>query len=86
MPLEERVRFEQEDDLTEAAAGAGRQWCQFASEYKQDEFLPAGNARRGGLFALQNAELLPQEQDLNVLVVVSTSQQDEVKHHRPGMG
>ncbi len=83
VPLQQRVRFEQEDDLTEAAAGAGGQSRQFAGEDNHREFVPAGNVWCVGMLALQNAELLPQKQNLDIFVMLSpTTQPDEVEQQR----
>ena len=69
MPLQERVGLKEEHDLTEPRPCAVRQPRQFAGEDEQGEFLPAGNARRTGLFPLQDAQLLAEEQDLQILVM-----------------
>ena len=73
MPLQQRVRLEQEHDVTEPAASTGGQRRQFGSEHDQRELLPAGNAGRMRLFALEDTELLPQEQDLKIFVMVGST-------------
>ena len=73
MPLQQRVRLEQEHDVTEPGASTGGQRRQFASENDQGELLPAGNVGWLGLFALKNAELLPQEQDFDIFVSVAST-------------
>jgi len=46
----------------------------------QREFLPTGQARRVGLLALENAQLLPEQYDLDILVTLAaTTQPDEVE-------
>ncbi len=70
-------------NLTEAPAGAGGQCRQFASENEQNEFLPARDAWWLGLFALEDTELLPQEQDFEIFVMLaSTTKPDEVEQER----
>jgi hypothetical protein len=59
---------------------------QFAGEDDQGEVLPAGNAGRVRLFALKHAQLLAEEQDFNVLVLLSSTRYpDEVEQHREGL-
>jgi hypothetical protein len=86
VPLQQRVGFEQEHDVTKLGPAAVRQVRQFTSEDDQRKFLPAGNARRVRIFTLENPQLLPQEQDFDILVVVSlTTQSDEVEQQREGV-
>ena len=73
MPLQQRVRLEQEHDLTEPSASTGGQRHQFAREDDQSQLFRAGNVGRVGLFALKDPQLLPQEQDLDILVHTSST-------------
>ena len=63
MPLQERVGLDQEDDLTESSVRLRTHRGEFADEDEEGEFLPSRNARRMRLFALEDAELVTQEQD-----------------------
>ena len=77
------LRFEQENNLTKPSTSRGRHRGQLSSQDDQGELLPAGNAWRAWLFALENAELLAEEQDFDILVMVSLSaQSDEVEEDR----
>ena len=76
-----------EHSLTERDTRTACYRREFAGEDEEWQFLPAGNARRVGVLALENAELLLKEQDLDIFIaVVVPSHQDEIKHYRPGMG
>ncbi len=82
MPLQQRVGFEQEHDLTKPGPSAVRHGRQFAGEDEYGEFLPPRNAWCARLLPLQNAELMPEEQDLNILVMVRSShQRDTIEQH-----
>ncbi len=83
VPFEQCLRFEQENNLTKSSATGGRHRGQLSSEDEEGELLPAGNAWRAWLCALENAELLAEEQDFDILVMVSLSaQSDEVEEDR----
>ncbi len=87
MPLQVRVGFEQEYNLTESVASIGRQSCHFTSEDEQRALLPPRNARWVGLLALENPQLLAQEKNFEVLVMVSLpAQSDEVEQQRERLG
>ena len=70
MPLEQGLGLEQEDDLTEPGASPIRPGRQFPSEDDQRELVPAGNARCTRLVPLEDAQLLPQEEDFQVFLVL----------------
>ena len=83
VPFEQCLRFEQENNLTKPSTSRGRHRGQLSSQDDQGELLPAGNAWRAWLFALENAELLAEEQEFDILVMVSLSaQSDEVEEER----
>lgn len=80
VPLQQRVGLEEENNLTEAAASAEGQSRQFAGKNNQGVFLPSRNPLSVRLFALENPELLPQENDFDILVMLtSTTHPDEVE-------
>ena len=60
MPLEERVRLEEEHALTKTYSCLARTSREPADVDDQGELLPAGTGWHVGLFALQNAKWLPQ--------------------------
>ncbi|HSH78288.1 MAG TPA: hypothetical protein VLA19_07120, partial [Herpetosiphonaceae bacterium] len=87
MPLQQRVRLEQEDDLTEAGTSTRRQCRQFAGEDDQGELLAPRNAGRVRLLPLEDAQLLAEEEDLNILVLLSLmAQPEEVEQQRVRLG
>ena len=80
VPLQQGVGHEEKDDLTEARPSARGQPREFASEHDQHQFLRAGNARSARLLTLKDTELLPQPQDLELLVTLTPlSQPDQVE-------
>ncbi len=83
MPREQGVRLEEEDDLGEVGTSRVRHDTQFVGEDDQGELLPAGNVGRVRLCALEDAQLLPQQQDLDILGMIGlTTQPDEVEQQR----
>ena len=60
MPFQEGLRLEDEHDLAQAVAGAAPCRPQFGSEDGQRELLTVREPRRGGMFTLEDAELLPE--------------------------
>ena len=87
MPLQKRVRLEEENNLIKASTRAGGQSREFANEDDTGEFLPSGDAGCVGVLPLQNSELLPQEQDRSILVTVSlTTYSDDDENQRKDGG
>ncbi len=83
VPLQQRVRLEEEHDVTEPGTSTSCHRREFAGKDEQCQFLPAGNAGRVSVLPLENTELLLQEQDLDILVMLgSTVQADEVEEQR----
>jgi hypothetical protein len=73
--------------VTETATGATRESRQLSSEDNQREFLPPGNPWCVGLLPLENPELLTQEQDFELLVMLSLMpQSDEVEEQGERLG
>jgi hypothetical protein len=83
VPCEQGLRFEQQDKLAQPGAGAGRHHRQFTDKDNQGKFLPTGNARWVGLLALEDAQLLAEQQDLEILVMVGlANDSDEIEQER----
>jgi hypothetical protein len=83
VPLQDRIGLEEQDVAVQPRPRAGGQARHFAGEDREGELLPAGEARRRAL-ALQEAHLVLQEEDLQVLVAVGppprAEQVDEERH------
>ena len=71
MPREERVRLAQEQVPVELAARAGGQPGQRGGEDGQGELLAAREPGRAGALSLRQAQLVPQHEDLEVLVAIA---------------
>ncbi|GAC1553614.1 MAG: hypothetical protein NVS2B7_29600 [Herpetosiphon sp.] len=85
MACEQRFGFEQDHELTQPRPTVTGHPRQLASDDQQRQFLLPRDTRGVRLFALEDAQLVPEEQDLNIFVMTgSTDQQDEVKERRQG--
>ena len=83
MPPQDRLRLEQQEDVLQPGAWAGSQARQRGGEHGQGERLPARQAWRPRALALQKADLVPQEQDLHVLVAVGATGRGEQSDEAP---
>jgi hypothetical protein len=90
VPLEDCAGPAEQDGVLQPRPRAGGQARQLGGESREGELLPAGEPRRRA-GALQQAHLLLQEEDLEVLVVVGTppgsdqvdEKRHEVREHQP---
>jgi hypothetical protein len=83
MPPQHRYRSEQEEALAQPSAGVLALLDQFASQYGQWHFLPPGKMRWTSSSPLQDAQLLAQQQDLQIFLIFRPSKQaKEIKEHR----
>ena len=70
-----------------SSATRGRHRGQLSSEDEEGELLPAGDVRRAWLLALEDPQLMPQEQDFELFVMLaSTTKPDEVEQERERLG
>lgn len=83
VPPQHGVRLEQQDGVIQPSARASRAFSELDSEYREDAFLPYRNA--GGLTELElhDAELVTQQQYLNVFVPVRQTPGDEYVKEQP---
>jgi len=71
MPFQDRVRLEEEQVLVELVPRADGKPGERGGQDGQDQPLPAREAGRAGALALQQAHLLPQHHDLEILVTTA---------------
>ncbi len=85
VPLQDGLRLEQQDAVVQSRPRAGGHVQQLAGQGREGELLPAGEAGRRAL-ALEQAHLVRQQEDLQVLVAVGpTPDADEVDEERHEM-
>ncbi len=78
MPLQERVRLEQEQILVEPAARAGRQSGECGGRDGQDALLAAREPGRAGTPALEQAQLVPEHEDLEIRIAFAPPANSQV--------
>jgi hypothetical protein len=91
MPAQDRVGLEQEQVLVEPGARAGGQPGERGGQDGEGELLAAPEPGRAGALALRQARLVPQHENLEVLVVVAAprpegqidEERDEVAEQEP---
>jgi hypothetical protein len=77
MPLQDRVGLEQEHVSVELLPRAGGQPDERGSQDSQGQLLPAREAERVALLALQQAHLVSEHEDLQLLVAALHPPRDE---------
>jgi hypothetical protein len=73
MPPQHGFRREQNEALTEQSARVLGPMDEFRDEKNQRQFLPPGEAWWAGLFPLQDAKLIPQQEDLQIFFAIRPS-------------
>jgi hypothetical protein len=86
VPREDRVRLEEEQVLVEPGARAGGQPGQRRSQDGEGELLAVREPGRAGALALEQAHLVPQHEDLEVLLAVAAPRaKDQIDEERDEM-
>ena len=87
VPAQDGVRRPQQHTLPPRSRRAGGQRLELAHAEGDDDFLPASQAHRAGLSPLQDAQLLAQGQDLEVLGVLRLpNETEEIKEEGDEVG
>ena len=90
MPAEDGLRPDEQQARVQAGTRAAAPAREAGGEHRQGQLLPAREPRRPGLRALEDSQLPPQQQDLDILALVRPHEQaaevqehpDELSEHR----
>ena len=83
VPFQQRVRLEYHHDLREAIAASPAESDEPSANDCKAEVLTAGQARRMGMLAVEDAQLVAKQQDFKIFLVLRAPHRgDEVKQER----